>query len=1242
MYLVKHNIKVRVEEPMRKLFFVLCLLIALTALMAEQVVVSQYPNDIRLTSSSPNNMELEFTLGSFYSDAVNINGSQWYQISMKKEGLTLEAGLPQLPVLARSVIIPATAAMQLQVLGSEYVELPMPVAPSKGNLTRDIDPDSVPYSFADFYNGTGSYPESTAYLTEPFIIRDYRGITVRFQPFVYFPATGTLRIYTKLNLALVANGTDMTNALTSPKSSYTRYFEDIYQNMFLNFADAKYPTLGEEGRILVVKHSMFDNDIIPWVNWKKQLGFTVDVVDISVAGPTATQLKAYIQAQYDLNNGLMFVQLFGDGPQIPIMSGGSDPMLALLAGGDSYPDIYVGRFSASNSAEAQTQVQRTIHYERDIAVGADWVQKAFGIASNEGGGSQGDMGESDQTHQENIRTDLLNYGYTSVDQIYQTQGASATMVTNNINAGRGFGNYTGHGSATTWVTTGFSVTNVNALANSNMLPFIVSVACVNGNFVSQTCFAEAWLRSTHDTTGEPTGAVAFWGSTINQGWNPPMRAQDEVTDLLVANAKHRIGSLYFNGASKMIEVYGASGISEYKCWTIFGDASLMVRTKNPQAITATYNPVIFLGMSTFAIQTVPNARITLTNNGDLYGTAIADAAGNATINFDPIPVNPMDMILTIAAFDYQTYIQTLQVLPSNGPYIVLDQVQYSDGNDGLFQYGETIQMNLDLANIGSEVASGLSIAVSSADPYVTVLTPAISLPDLVAGGETPSGTFSIQLDADIPDQHEVAMVITINTTNGDQQVYNSSFLGAAPNISWGSLQVNDTEGNNNGMVEAGEIITFTIPIINDGHFQADNISSTMMVNGVSTLITPIVDSVTSIPVNQEASLIYNVTFSSQIPMGTPVQITVMTFYGSFSSAHTYTVVVGLVMDGFENGFVNFPWAFMGGTWSIEGNSYNGSNAARSAAIAHSTATSISVNYTTAQAGEISFWKKVSSEQNYDFLKFYINGILKNQWSGTSDQWEQATYPVQPGMNVFKWEYTKDSGTVAGSDCAWIDDVVFPSSGEQVGAPAMLVDMQAIDFGIVHFNETESIPVTVSNAGTAAMLGTITSAEPFWLGTDPTQPVYTLDYQLQAGEFITINVNFSPTVQQEYSGDLIITSDDPFAPVTTIPITGTGAPVANEDPVNPVITALKGNHPNPFNPSTTISFSLKEKGPLTLEIYNILGQKVTTLVNGVMDKGTHNVVWNGKDSKGRSVASGIFFYRMKSGAYTSTKKMIMMK
>ncbi len=99
----------------------------------------------------------------------------------------------------------------------------------------------------------------------------------------------------------------------------------------------------------------------------------------------------------------------------------------------------------------------------------------------------------------------------------------------------------------------------------------------------------------------------------------------------------------------------------------------------------------------------------------------------------------------------------------------------------------------------------------------------------------------------------------------------------------------------------------------------------------------------------------------------------------------------------------------------------------------------------------------------------------------------------------------------------------------------------------------------------------------------------------------------------------------------------------EDQLAPVaFTELKGNYPNPFNPETTISYSVKENLPVNIEIYNLKGQKVKSLVKETKAAGNYKVAWNGTDDNNRPVSSGVYFFKMNAGKYSSTKKMIMMK
>jgi len=133
-------------------------------------------------------------------------------------------------------------------------------------------------------------------------------------------------------------------------------------------------------------------------------------------------------------------------------------------------------------------------------------------------------------------------------------------------------------------------------------------------------------------------------------------------------------------------------------------------------------------------------------------------------------------------------------------------------------------------------------------------------------------------------------------------------------------------------------------------------------------------------------------------------------------------------------------------------------------------------------------------------------------------------------------------------------------------------------------------------------------------------------------------------QNVYIGIRCVSNDAFIFFADDISIHGEGGHiVSNDDELAPVVrTELKGNYPNPFNPETTIAYSVKETLPVTIEIYNLKGQKVTTLVNETLVPGNYSIVWKGLDDNNHPVASGVYFFKMNAGKYSSTKKMIMMK
>lgn len=93
---------------------------------------------------------------------------------------------------------------------------------------------------------------------------------------------------------------------------------------------------------------------------------------------------------------------------------------------------------------------------------------------------------------------------------------------------------------------------------------------------------------------------------------------------------------------------------------------------------------------------------------------------------------------------------------------------------------------------------------------------------------------------------------------------------------------------------------------------------------------------------------------------------------------------------------------------------------------------------------------------------------------------------------------------------------------------------------------------------------------------------------------------------------------------------------------PTTFALKQNYPNPFNPETIIEFALPVEQTVTLEIYNILGRRVRTLINGYREAGIHTVAWDGTDDRNADVPSGVYFYRLNAGIFTRTNKMTLIR
>lgn len=794
------------------------------------------PAKTELIASDITESQLRFRVEGFTKTEVNTPHGTEVIISVGESTPLLRQGFPDIPKLTASVIIPDMDEMQVKVNSFVYADFEnIMVAPSKGNFTRDIDPSTVPYLYDRVYGENKFFPSEMAELREPYIVRDYRGQTVVVYPFAYNPVTKTLRVYYDITLSITPAGYPGLNPLirTQAFTSVDFEFDNIYNTHFLNYSSSKYTPVGEQGKMLIISYGTFMNSMTTFVNWKKLTGMPVEMVDVATIG-NSTAIKTYI-ANYYNTNGLTFVLLVGDAAQVPTSyaSGDSDNNYTYIVGNDHYPDIFIGRFSAENQNQVLTQVQRTIDYEQNPYTGSDWLKKSIGIASSQG---PGDDNEYDYQHVRNMQTDLLNFTYNwNYEHFDGSQGGhdaagnpTTAQVSTDINSGSGIILYTGHGSNTSWSSSGFSNSNITALSNNGKLPFIWSVACVNGNFVSTTCFAEAWMRSTN--ANGAIGAVATLMSTINQSWNPPMEGQDEMVDILVEsyanNIKRTFGGLSMNGCMKMNDTYGSGGWSMTDTWTIFGDPSLMVRTDNPQQLNVTHNPVVFLGATQFTVNAnAEGAKVALTIDNQILGTGFIQG-GTATINFQPL-TNTGVMKVTVTAFNYIPYTAEVTITPASGPYISISAFSVNDAsgnNNGQLDYGESAGLNISLVNQGTQVANNVNAILSSTDPYITITDNNASFGNIEAGQTVSlNNAFTITAANNIPDNHLISF--TLETTSDGSWTSTFSIAAHAAVLAYGGYTISDPSGNNNGKLDPGETVNFFITVNNTGSSDATNVTA---------------------------------------------------------------------------------------------------------------------------------------------------------------------------------------------------------------------------------------------------------------------------------------------------------------------------------------------------------------------------------------------------------------------------------
>ncbi len=704
---------------MRKLFLsIIGLLLLQTAIAQEWHSLSSKSDEsysTTLIKSTDESVVIDLIINGFYTDEVKT--SRGTSVVLSNDGMAslVEVGQPNLISLSLPIIINDYSKMDVRVLNTSYVDYPnVELAPSRGDFPRSINPADVPYTYGDVYQNDAFFPSSQVKLNDPYIIRDFRGQNVIVTPFAYNPVTKVLRVYNKMRIEVFSTKGESANIFERRSNTIKMdsEYKNIYSSRFVNYNEAgtKYTVVEEQGDLLIICHDEYMEAMQPFVEWKKTIGRKTTMVSIAEAGGNkADNVKAYISEQYANNPELTHILIVGDythlkgkylsaGDYYNDYSGYSDWWFGQLTGDDSYNELVVGRFSVESVADVTTHVNRVINYEKNINANDTWLTVGQGVSNKEN--SMGHNGEDDYQHIDKIREDLLTYTYTDIYRDYSNVNgvnSSASIISQHINAGVSLINYCNHGYPTGWAVFNYNNSYVNALTNDNKLPFIISVACNNGEYTYyQPCFAEAWMRATNGTTGEPTGAIGGMFSSISQPWIPPMFGQDEMNDIIIEsysdNIKRTIGGISLNGNMKLLDLSNSDAYkATYNTWHLFGDPTLLLRTDVPVDMEVTHNTEMSMNSNQFRVNAANGngALATLTRNGEIMGTAIIEN-GLAKIQYEA-PMELGEAMLTIVGYNKITYQSTVNIVENANEELELSVFATPD----IIISGESSSLNAD-------------------------------------------------------------------------------------------------------------------------------------------------------------------------------------------------------------------------------------------------------------------------------------------------------------------------------------------------------------------------------------------------------------------------------------------------------------------------------------------------------------------------------------------------------------------
>jgi len=984
-----------------------------------------------------------FSFNSIESVQVNTEKGTFSILNMGKSVPGGNFGEPQVPVTRELLAVPFGATPVVTVKNytvkeynlSDYgIDKIYPQQPSQSKSEKE----------AKFYYNEEAYAtrgfDETRPIAEVNVLGTMRGVQVgalQLNAVRYNAAANTIRVYNDIEVEVTFENADLALTEKTLVNTYSPYFRTAYSALFneraiLDIYDEHPDLWAVPVKILVIANRMFEASMQPWIEWKTEKGFYLDVNYTDEIGTSASAIKTFITNKY--NEGVAegqaptFVIIFGDNGQVAASQTGSashcvtDLYYYAVAGGanDYFGDMYHSRFTAETVAEMDIMIGKTLMYEQYTMPDPSYLSNVLLIAGWDSSWNPKDGKPTIQyamNYYYNAEHGFANV-YNFLEQPYNNPYAS-------LNTGVGFANYTAHGSNTSWADPSFTNSDVNNLTNQDKYFWAMGNCCQAADWgISGKCLGETFVVAPNK------GAFAYIGSCPSSYWYEDYYFAVGATNTFYAPPTYEESSMGcydshfqddFNSISAVpfvgnlaVAYSHANGyqgsVSDQYYWEsyhVLGDGSICPFHVNPIENTVTHMPTLPIGMDFYTVTADPGSYVGITKDGILYGAGEIGEEGTADIPLTPI-TSGGNVRIVVTHPQRQPYIAEVPAAAMTGAYVAVDAFAL---NVDQANYGETIDMDVTLKNVGTLPSGAISATLTTECEYVTILNGEASGAALDPDQMETLAGFQFEVAENAPDKLKAQFVLEVNDGT-DTWSGNINITLHAPVVVFESITKTDSN------------VTFTFKNTGTAPFYGGTLnvtscSSDLVFDPATMIVEDVVEG------GETLVMTLDYTVDPSVEPGTTFEVAYEFTTGLFALEDIFVVSYGAIMEDFESGSFGSDWTLSSQyPWQIAEGGRGNYCAQSNNNGQHSTSGHMQLSVNVLAAGELTFWYKVSSETNYDKLHFYMDGQEKGVWSGTV-AWTEFSQPVTVGQHTFKWEYTKDSSVSSGDDCAWVDDIKFP-------------------------------------------------------------------------------------------------------------------------------------------------------------------------------------------------------------------------